>query len=257
MIHLKPPTRWLEQSRHSVNVSFLPLKKHFLFLFFIYLVYLFIYFFFYFFFFLMKQFFWGPFCTTTSLSLFTFMHWRRKWQPTPVLLPGESQGQGSLVGCLWGRKVGHDWSDLAAAAAYYLLVSLWYPLKHKSLNFDEVIFFVCVWLFFSSVVCAFDVLYLRNQCLSQGPEDLHLIFLLKVLLFSVQFSRSVVSDFLWPHELQHARPPCPSPTTGVYPNSCPSSQWCHPAISSSAVPFSSCTQSLPASESFPMSQPFA
>ena len=54
----------------------------------------------------------------TSLSLFTFMHWRRKWQPTPVFLAGESQGQGSLVGCcLWGRTVGHDWSDLAAAAA--------------------------------------------------------------------------------------------------------------------------------------------
>ena len=53
----------------------------------------------------------------TSLSLFTFMHWRRKWQPTPVFLPGESQGRGSLVGCrLWGRRVGHDWSDLAAAA---------------------------------------------------------------------------------------------------------------------------------------------
>ena len=59
----------------------------------------------------------------TSLSLFTFMHWRRKWQPTPVFLPGESQGRGSLVGChLWGRRVGHDWSDLAAAAAaFYLL----------------------------------------------------------------------------------------------------------------------------------------
>ena len=53
----------------------------------------------------------------TSLSLFTFMHWRRKWQPTPVFLPGESQGLGSLMGfCLWGRRVGHDWSDLAAAA---------------------------------------------------------------------------------------------------------------------------------------------
>ena len=56
----------------------------------------------------------------TSLTLFTFMHWRRKWQPTPVFLPGESQGQGSLVGCcLWGHRVGHDWCDLAAAAAYY------------------------------------------------------------------------------------------------------------------------------------------
>ena len=74
---------------------------------------------------------------------------------------------------------------------------------------------------------------------------------------SVQFSRSVVSDSLRPHESQHARPPCPSPTPGVHSNSCPSSQWCHPAISSSVFPFSSCPQSLPASESFPMSQLFA
>ena len=72
---------------------------------------------------------------------------------------------------------------------------------------------------------------------------------------SVQFSLSVVSDPLQPHELQHARPPCPSPTPGVHPNSCPLSRWCHPAISSSVVPFSSCPQSLP--ESFPMSQLFA
>ena len=74
---------------------------------------------------------------------------------------------------------------------------------------------------------------------------------------SVQFSHSVVSDSLWPHELQHARPPCPSPSPGVHSDSCPSSPWCHPAISSSVVPFSSCPQSLPASESFPMSQLFA
>ena len=74
---------------------------------------------------------------------------------------------------------------------------------------------------------------------------------------SVQFSRSVVSYSLWPHESKHARPPCPSPTPGVHSNSCPSSQWCHSAISSSVVPFSSCPQSLPASESFPMSQLFA
>ena len=72
-----------------------------------------------------------------------------------------------------------------------------------------------------------------------------------------QFSRSVVSDSLRPHELQHARPPCPSPTPGVHSNSCPLSLWCHPAISSSVIPFSSCPQSLPASGSFPVSQLFA
>ena len=74
---------------------------------------------------------------------------------------------------------------------------------------------------------------------------------------SVQFSCSVVSDSLLPHESQHARPPCPSPTPRVHPDSRPSNQWCHPAISSSVVPFSSCPQSLPASESFPMNQLFA
>ena len=77
-------------------------------------------------------------------------------------------------------------------------------------------------------------------------------------LSSVQlFSRSVVSNSLRPHEPQHARPPCPSPTPGVYPNSRPLSRWCHPTISSSVVPFSSCPQSLPASGSFPRSQLFA
>ena len=74
------------------------------------------------------------------------------------------------------------------------------------------------------------------------------------LFSSVQFSRLVVSDSLRPHELQHARPPCPSPSPRVHSNSCPSSGWCHPATSSSVIPFSSCLQSLPASESFPMSQ---
>ena len=74
---------------------------------------------------------------------------------------------------------------------------------------------------------------------------------------SVQFSSSVVSDSLRPHESQHSRPPCPSPTPGVYPNLCPSSRWCHPAISSPVVPFSSCPQCLPASGYFPMSQLFA
>ena len=74
---------------------------------------------------------------------------------------------------------------------------------------------------------------------------------------SVQFSHSVVSNSLRPHELQHARPPCPSPTPRVHPNSCPSSQWCHSPISSYVIPFFSCPQSLPASDSFPISQLFA
>ena len=73
---------------------------------------------------------------------------------------------------------------------------------------------------------------------------------------SVHFSHSVMSDSLRPHELQHSRPPCPSPPPGVHSDSRPSSQWCHPAISSSVVPFSSCPQSLPASGSFPMTQLF-
>ena len=73
---------------------------------------------------------------------------------------------------------------------------------------------------------------------------------------SVQFSRSVISDSLRPHESQHTRPPCPSQTPRVHWDSRPSSQWCHPAISSSVVPFSSCSQSLPASQSFLMSQLF-
>ena len=92
---------------------------------------------------------------------------------------------------------------------------------------------------------------------------IYIVHLSKVCIFeaiklsSVQFSCSVMSNSLRPHELQHARPPCPSPTPGVHSDSCPSSQWCHPAISSSVVPFSSCPPSLPASESFPMNLLFA
>ena len=86
--------------------------------------------------------------------------------------------------------------------------------------------------------------FFRNHCIG-------------VVSQSVQFSRSVMSDSLRPHESQHARPPCPSSTPGVHSNSCPSRRWCHRAISSSVVPFSSCPQSLPASGSFPMSQLFA
>ena len=79
----------------------------------------------------------------------------------------------------------------------------------------------------------------------------------KIHFSLVQFSHSVMSDSLWPHGLLHVRPPCPSPTPGVYSNPCSLSRWYHPAISSSVFPFSSCPQSLPASGSVPMSQLFA
>ena len=97
---------------------------------------------------------------------------------------------------------------------------------------------------------------------SPGKVPLFVHILLDVILpltfkcFS-QFGHSVVSDFLWPNEPQHARPSCPSPTPRVHPNPCPLSRWCHPTISSSVFPFSSCPQSFPASGSFPMSQLFA
>ena len=101
-----------------------------------------------------------------------------------------------------------------------------------------MILFMCCWVWFASnLLKSFVSMFIRYQ--------------------SVQFSRSVVSNSLRPRESQHARPPCPSPTPRVHWDSRPSSPWCHPAISSSVIPFSSCPQSLPASESFPMSQLFA
>ena len=96
----------------------------------------------------------------------------------------------------------------------------------------------------------------RSKCSHDSYKGTNPIHEEATLLTSVQFSRSVVSDSLWPHGLKHARLPCPSPTSGACSNSCPSSQWCHPTISSSVVPFSSCLQSFPVSGSFPMSQFF-
>ena len=94
--------------------------------------------------------------------------------------------------------------------------------------------------------------------LLQGPSYMVYYNYIGFCLFSVQFSSVAHScPTLQPHELQHARPPCPSPTPEVHSNSSPSSRWCHPAISSSVIPFSSCPQSLPASGSFPRSQLFA
>ena len=125
---------------------------------------------------------------------------------------------------------------------------LLHPLKHYSLHYVSFLVLLdirCVSFaeFSFSVFNLYPVISKENYSLNH-------------ILSSVQFSRSVLSESLRPHELQHARPPCPSPSPGVHSDSRPLSQWCHPAISSSVVPFSSCPQSLPPSESFPMSQLF-
>ena len=109
-----------------------------------------------------------------------------------------------------------------------------------------------------SVPHCFISFFLRETAhisFSENSEFMEVVYLLQ--FSSVQFSRSVVSDSLQPHEPQYARPPCPSPAPGVHPNPCPSCQWCHPTVSSSVIPFSSCPQSFPASGSFQMSQLFA
>ena len=152
-----------------------------------------------------------------SLSLFTFMHWRRKWQPTLVFLPGESQGQRSLVVChLWGRTE----SDTTEVTLQQQQTITWVRCALFLLIYGQEMTWITVQPQFSSVQ-----------------------------------SLSCVWLFVTPWT-QHARPPCPSPTPRVYSNSCPLSWWCHPAISSSVIPFSSCLQSFLASGSFQMSQFF-
>ena len=101
------------------------------------------------------------------------------------------------------------------------------------------------------------VIILRVSILGSDQLLIHFALTGITQFSSVQFSRSVVSDCLQPHESKHAKPPCPSSSPRVHSNSCPSSWWCHPAISSFVVPFFSCPQSVPASESFPVSQLFA
>ena len=126
----------------------------------------------------------------------------KKWQPTPIFLPGESHGHRSLVGYSpWGHKrVRYDWVIKTTTTKI-----LQRPILGANVN--------------------------KGACKFKFNS---------VQFSSVQYSRSVVSDSLRPHESQHARPPCPSPTPGVHSNSRPSSRWCHPAILSSVIPFSSC-----------------
>ena len=141
----------------------------------------------------------------------------------------------------------HKFSSVQSLSHVRLFVTPWTATHQASLSFTD----------------SWSLLKLMS-IESVMPSN-HLILCYPLLLLpsilpsisSVQFSRSSCIRLLQPHESKHARPPCPSPTPGIHPNSCPSSRWCHPSISSSVVPFSSCSQSLPASESFPMSQLFA
>ena len=134
----------------------------------------------------------------------------------------------------------------------------WKSLQSSSLRFLNLgTINILSWMILCHGGCLVPFRIFGNISGSYSLDALIQFDRLKCLQFSsVQFSCSVVSESLRPDESQHARPPCPSPTPRVHSDSCPSSRWCHPAISSSVVPFSSCPQSLPASGSFPMSQLF-
>ena len=180
------------------------------------------------------------------------MRWRRQRQPTPVLLPEESQGWGSLVGCCL-------WVAQSRTLVRWLSSSSRTPKGDLKTPISSACLIAKCSTSTTQVALLHPCMYTHGFMFSKTFNK-HLCFgyydhfqLHKV----VQFSSSVVSDSLWPHGLQHTRPPCPSPTPGVYSNSCLSSQWCHPTISSSVVPFSSLLQSFPASGSFLRSQLFA
>ena len=134
-----------------------------------------------------------------------------------------------------------------------MLLSVIYPFISSHQKNLVLMKRIVLFLFLSVAFIIIIIQWIKNYINQQN-----LVMKKKMIQFSsVQFSHSVMSDSLRPHELQHARPRCPSPSPRVHSNSRLSSQWCHPAISSSVFPFSSCHQCLPASESFPMSQLFA
>ena len=167
----------------------------------------------------------------TSLSLLTFMYWKRKWQPPPVFLPGESQGWGSLAGCcLWGRTESDMTEWLSSSSS-----------TRREVGQTSLLIWNCLGWPDTREPVASVVLQLWSNC-QKGT-----FMILKFMLFS----HSVVSDSVRPQRLQHTRLPCPSTSPWAGSNSCPLSWWCYLTISSSVVPFSSCLQSFPPSGSFP------
>ena len=135
----------------------------------------------------------------------------------------------------------------------YFLISLHFFFDPLVVQ-EHTVLSPCFWEFSNFLFINF---YFIPLWFEKMHDSFSILKLLNCFMASVQFSRSVVSDSLRPHGLQHARPPCPSPTPRVYSNSCPLSRWCHPTILSSVGPFSSCPQSFPPSGSFQMSQLFA
>ena len=205
-------------------------------------------------------------------SLCSFM-WRRQWHPTPVLLPGKSHGWRNLVGCSpWGREE----SDTTERLHFHFSLSCTgegngNPLQCSCLENprDREAWWAAIygvaqsWTRLKGLSSSSNSFYKDFNFSTSSPTVLtssssffnsHLNTWVSQSVS--QFSLSVMSNSLPPHGLQHARLPCPSPTLGACSNSCPMSQWCHPTIISSVVPFSSCLQSFPASGSFPMSQFF-
>ena len=152
----------------------------------------------------------------------------RMWNNRDSFIDGENTKWYSHFGRTLARYTRYSLTKRSNCALPYL------PNWNKDLRPHKI----CTCLFIAALFIIAKP-WEQTRCPSVGD---------KLWFGSVQFTCSVVSDSLRPHELQHARPPCPLPTPGVHSDSRPSSQWCHPAISSSVVPFSSCPQSLPASE---------
>ena len=161
--------------------------------------------------------------------------------------PEESSGQGEVLLEQWQA---YSCQEVCISWHFYFCLWKWNWEGDFIFIFLKIFFFWCELHSQTKCIHHFTELLLGCRDMREQLRSVPSTFL---IYSSVQFSCSVVSDSLRPHESQHARPPCSSPTPRVHPNSCASSWWCHPAISSSVVPFSSCPQSLPASGSFPMS----
>ena len=189
------------------------------------------------------------------------MHWRRKWHPLQCSCLENPRNGGAWWAAVYGvaqSRTRLKWLSSSSnnTCLWHKYTDLhpqgWYCFNKvikESLTFHWTVLEMLT--FTPGLSYSYPDLSITSCMEASSRTGQHLCV---ALSDSAQFSRSVVSDSLWPHGLQHARLPCPSPTPGAYSNSCPLCWWCHPTISSSVVPFSSCLQSFPASGSFQMNQ---